>query len=245
MTMSKNLTAVISVAAVLGLAATQQACSSSDNSGTPTPTAGSGGAAATAGAGAGGAAATAGAGAGGSSAGAGGSSAGAGAAAAGAGGSSAGAGGSSAGAGGSSAGAGGSRAGAGGTAAGGTGGGSAGSAGSGGATVAFSDITTLFSDHCASCHSATTTGKLNYSNAATLYSVLTTAIPGADTCAGSTLVVPGNTTTSFLLTAVKTGGACPVGGGTIGHMPLGCTTTCLTTAQIATISDWIAEGAPH
>jgi hypothetical protein len=83
-----------------------------------------------------------------------------------------------------------------------------------------------------------------------LYSVLTMPLPGTvDRCAGSTLVVPSNTAGSFLITAITKGGACPKGGNSIGRMPDNCSTTstnpraCLTTAQIKTITDWVAAGA--
>ncbi len=80
--------------------------------------------------------------------------------------------------------------------------------------------------------------------------MLTTAIPTSVMhCKGTTLVAPGNAAGSFLVTVVSPGmPSCKNNGAneTIGRMPDNCTNnTCLTAAQIKTISDWITAGAPH
>jgi hypothetical protein len=139
---------------------------------------------------------------------------------------------------------------------GGTGGGSAGMGGgsagmgTGGAAPTFAAVSALMGSNCAvsGCHD----GSNMHANYKTnLYTVLTTPLPGTtDRCAGSTLVVPSNTAGSFLITAITKGGMCPKGGNQIGRMPDSCSTTssnpraCLTTAQIKTITDWVAAGAP-
>jgi hypothetical protein len=120
----------------------------------------------------------------------------------------------------------------------------------GGGAVTFAQVSALMGSSCAvsMCHDGSNT-HVNYKT--NLYTVLTKPLPGTtDRCAGSTLVVPSNTAGSFLITAIKQGGACPQGGNQIGRMPEGCSTTsanpraCLTTAQIKTITDWVAAGAP-
>jgi hypothetical protein len=229
---------LICLAGLLGLVATQQGCGS-DTSGPSGSTAGAAtaGAPAAGGASAAGAPATAGAPA--ATAGAfatgGGGAAAAGAPATGGGG--AGGGSAGTGTGGGSAG---------------TGGGSAGTGGGG--AVTFAEIKTLFGTHCGvgTCHNAASM-HLNYQGTADLHALLTSPIPaGNKDCVGTTPVVA-NDQTSFLLKVVSPagGGACPKGTGTIGRMPDGCNTggtggkpMCLTDAQIKTLSDWIAAGAP-
>jgi hypothetical protein len=235
---------VVGLFGLLALAATQGCGSDSDS--TTGFTAGSSGAPTTGAAGSGvsgsGVAGSPSAGA--PSAGAPGAGAPAGGAGAGTGGDSAGTGGSSAGTGGSSAGTGG-----GGTTAG-TGGGSTAGAGGGGSTVTFAQIKSLFATSCGvgQCHTKAS-GNLDYQATTDLHGLLTSPIPqGIAHCVGSTPVKAGDAN-SWLLSVVKMGTACPVGGGNIGRMPDSCKTTgggtqCLTTAQIKLISDWIAGGAP-
>ena len=226
---------LICLTGLLGLIATQQGCGSDPSAPSGTPSAGAPAAGAAtipmAGAPAGGApAAVAGAPAAGAPA------AGAPAGGGGSGGASAGTGGGSSGTGGGSAGMG-------------TGGGSAGM-GTGGAAPTFAAVSALMGSNCAvsMCHDGSN-AHANYKT--NLYTVLTTPLPGTtDRCAGSTLVVPSNTAGSFLITAITKGGTCPKGGNSIGRMPDNCSTTsanpraCLTTAQIKTITDWVAAGAP-
>ena len=211
----------IMVSALLGFGATQ-ACSS-DTSSPTFPTAGAGGASA----GTGGSAVSGG---GSTAAGSGGASAGSAGAAAGSGGAVAGSGGSSAGAGGSSAGAGGG--------------------GNGGAPPAtFTSVKAIFGQHCGvgACHSPNGGPHLNYqSDPKGLYAVLTSAIP--DTvpyCKGSKVVDGANS----LLPKVVVG-SIKCGNDTVPQMPEGCQPgdaqrPCLTTAQVKTITDWIAAGAKN
>jgi hypothetical protein len=82
-----------------------------------------------------------------------------------------------------------------------------------------------------------------------LYSVLTTAIPTTvNHCKGTTLVVPSNAAGSFLVSVVSAGQAtCKNNGANemIARMPDNCMgASCLSAAQIKTISDWIGAGAP-
>ena len=114
----------------------------------------------------------------------------------------------------------------------------------------FASVKTLFGASCGvgQCHNKAS-GNLDFQGTMDLHGLLTAAIPtGIAHCVGSTLVKPNDEAGSFLVTVVKMGGSCPTGGGTIGKMPEGCGTAgkpaCLTTAQIKTITDWIAAGAP-
>jgi hypothetical protein len=160
-----------------------------------------------------------------------------------------GSGGAAAGSGGSSAGSG-----SGGKAGSGSGGGSAAGAGGGGSTATFAQVTTIINGSCATgmCHNATSK-QVNFKTPSPdLYSVLTTALPTAvEHCKGTTLVVPSNTAGSFLLSVVSVTSPAKAtckNNGTdemIAKMPDNCNgNSCLTTAQIKTISDWIAAGAP-
>ena len=237
---------LLGLAAIIAIASTQ-ACGSSDGSdGTPAagaPAAGAPAGGAPAGGAPAGGAPAAGAPAAGAPAG------GAPAAGSGAGGASAGSGtgGASAGSGtgGASAGSGGSSAGS----AGKGGGGSAGAAG-GGSTATFAQVTTIINGSCTtgSCHNAQS-GQVNFKTPSPdLYTVLTTAIPTSVMhCKGTTMVVPSNAASSFLVTVVSPGmPSCKNGTAneTIGRMPDNCTTaTCLSAAQIKTITDWINAGA--
>jgi hypothetical protein len=132
---------------------------------------------------------------------------------------------------------------------GGSGGGSAAGAGAGGSTATFAQVTTIINTSCATgtCHNASSM-QVNFKTPSPdLYSVLTTAIPTSVMhCKGTMLVVPSDAT-SFLLAVVKGAAMCKNSGTNenIGRMPESCTgNSCLTTAQIKTISDWIAAGAP-
>ena len=241
---SKHASLIV-LAGLLGLVATQEGCGSDTSGGTGTPTAGSSGAA-TAGAGSGVS--------GGGSAGMASTTAGAPAAGAPAAGAPATGGGGSGGTGGT----GGSAAGAGGSTAGsaGTGGGSAGM-GTGGSSATFAAVKTLFGMSCGvgTCHNAAS-GHLDYQGTKDLHGLLTTPIAAAiKHCNGTTLVVANNAAGSFLVTAVTGPGmvTCKKNGADemIARMPDTCSTTstnpraCLTTAQIKTITDWIAAGAPN
>ncbi len=152
---------------------------------------------------------------------------------------------------GTTAGAGGSTAGAGGTAGGGT-------AGAGGASPTFAAVKTLFSTSCGTgnCHNKNS-GQLDYQGTTDLHALLTTPIPatGSAHCNGTTLAVPNDAASSFLVTVVTGPGqvTCKKNGTNemIGRMPDDCSTTstnpraCFTAAQIKTITDWIAAGAPN
>lgn len=134
----------------------------------------------------------------------------------------------------------------------GVGGGSAGSNGSAPAT--FATVSALLANNCAGskCHGGT--AEVNFTTASGLYSRLTTPVASSiPHCAGTQLVAPGNTAGSFLLSVIQGKSTCKKGTGTesIGRMPDGCSTTssnpraCLTTAQIQTVSAWVAAGAPQ
>lgn len=250
MIISKHVSLIV-LAGLLGTVLTQEGCGSDNSAPTGPGTAGSSGAASSAaGAAVGGgssgmASTTAGApGAGAPSAGApasGGGGAGGSAAGAGTGGSAAGAGGSAAGSGGTGGGAAGM----------GTGGGSAGMGTGGGSPATFMAVKTLFGASCGvgQCHNAASMN-LDFQGTNDLHGLLTKPIPtGIAHCVGSTLVTA-NDANSFLVTVVKTGGSCPTGGGSaIGKMPDNCgqagKPACLTAAQVKTITDWIAAGAPN
>ena len=232
--MTSTQRSVIGLAALLALAATQ-ACGSDTTDAGSTPAGGATGHAGSAGSGVAGSGsslagsggtATAGSGAGGAAAGSGPVSSG---------GATGGSGGSPAGSGGATAGSGGASGGAG-----------------GGSAVTFAQIKTLFGTSCGvgNCHNKDSKN-LDYQGTTDLHGLLTTAIPaGIAHCVGSTPVKAGDTAGSFLLSVVKAGTACPVGGGNIGRMPDKCSTAanstnkCLTDVQIKLISDWIAAGAP-
>jgi len=132
----------------------------------------------------------------------------------------------------------------------GSGGGSAAGAGGGGSTATLAQVTTIINGSCATgmCHNSTS-GQLNFKTPSPdLYSVLTTAIPTTvGHCKGTTLVVPSNAAGSFLVSVVTAKATCKNNGADemIARMPDNCSgNTCLSAAQIKTISDWIAAGAP-
>jgi len=81
-----------------------------------------------------------------------------------------------------------------------------------------------------------------------LYSVLTTAIPtSVQHCKGTTMVVPNNAAGSFLVSVVTAKATCKNNGTdeSIARMPDNCSgNSCLSAAQIKTITDWINAGAP-
>lgn len=152
------------------------------------------------------------------------------------------------GAGGASAGSGGGSSG--GSAGKGSGGGSAAGAGGGGSTGTFAQVTAIINMSCTSgnCHSASS-NQVNFKTPSPdLYTVLTTAIPSSVMhCKGTTLVVPNDVAGSFLVSVVKGAAMCKNNGANenIPKMPDNCQgNTCLTTAQINTISSWIMAGAP-
>src|SRR6478735_7550289 len=172
----------------------------------------------------------------------------AGAARAGSGGAAAGAPSGGGGTGGGSAGSGGSSAGSTGKAGG--GGGPAGGAGGGGSTATFAQVTTIINSSCTTgtCHNASSM-QVNFKTPSPdLYTVLTTAIPtSVQHCKGSTLVVPNNAAGSLLVAITTAKTTCKNNGADeqIAKMPDNCMgNNCLSTAQIKTISDWIAAGAP-
>ena len=105
---------------------------------------------------------------------------------------------------------------------------------------------TLFGTSCGTgdCHNKASK-QLDY-QAGDLHALLTTPIAaGIAHCVGSTPAVSKDAN-SWLLSVVKMGTACPVGGGNIGKMPDNCNgNKCLTDAQIKVISDWIAAGVPN
>ena len=240
--MTSKKRSLIGVAALLALASTQ-ACGSSDDSGSTTPTAGaSNTAGATSSAGAPGSVAGAAPVAGGASV-AGAPAAAGGASVAGAGGAAtAGAGGGTA-----AAGAGGAKAtgGAGGAAGGGTAGGSSGGSGGGGSTATFAAVKTLITSKCATCHTSSS-GLVNFQSG-DLYTTLTTALPTSlQYCKGDKLVTA-NDANSLLIRVVTAATMCSNNGTmqNLARMPDNCSgNNCLSAAQIKTISDWVAAGAP-
>ncbi|MEI9953677.1 MAG: hypothetical protein WDO74_33035 [Pseudomonadota bacterium] len=134
---------------------------------------------------------------------------------------------------------------------GGKGGGSSAGAGGGGSTATLAQVTTIINTSCATgtCHNAAS-GQVNFKTPSPdLYTVLTTALPTSVMhCKGTTLVVPSNAAGSFLASVVAAKASCKNNGADemIDRMPDACTTaSCLTAAQIKTISDWITAGAPH
>lgn len=131
----------------------------------------------------------------------------------------------------------------------GSGGGSAAGAG-GGSAATFAQVTTIINMSCTTgmCHNSSSM-QVNFKTPSPdLYSVLTTAIPtSVQHCKGTTLVVPNDVAGSFLVSVVKGAAMCKNNGANenIAKMPDNCMgNSCLTTAQINTISSWIMAGAP-
>jgi len=161
------------------------------------------------------------------------------------GGASGGTGGASAGSGGSSAGSGGKGGSGGKSGSGGSGGGSAG----GGNTPTYAMVQAIFNASCGNaCHNGNphtnfTTGDL--------YTTLSTPIPATPAmreCKGSTMITPNDGPNSLIVKILNGSTMCQNSGAnqTIVRMPYMCNgNTCLTAAQIKTISDWITGGAPH
>jgi hypothetical protein len=160
------------------------------------------------------------------------------------------------GAGGGGAGAGGTAAGGGGKGGGGAGGavGGAGGGGSGGgATATFGAVADLLGKRCASdatkCHGATQTFHPKFNNDAGLRSRLLAAPSGSgveDVCKSQTLVVPNMPEKSLLVAVLGADDGPRMGCGK--RMPLDCGgggSPCLTDAEIMTIRNWIAAGAPQ
>ena len=117
-------------------------------------------------------------------------------------------------------------------------------------SATFAQVTTIINTSCATgmCHNATS-GQINFKTPSPdLHSVLTTALPTSVAhCKGTTLVVPNNAAGSFLVSVVTAKATCKNNGTDemIARMPDNCMgNSCLSAAQIKTISDWIAAGAP-
>jgi hypothetical protein len=128
---------------------------------------------------------------------------------------------------GASGGAGGVRAGAGGTTAGGSGGSSA-----------FTQVAAIIQTQCgaSSCHGGKENPKLTNTNLSTLYTTLTSTT--VRQCGSDHLVTKNDTANSALLEL-------PQGQCTNFLMPQTCTKApCLQQADLTTISNWIAAGAP-
>ena len=131
-----------------------------------------------------------------------------------------------------------------------SGGASGGSGGAGGGAPTFTQVAELMQKSCAisKCHDGQ--GKQISWKTDGLYMRLTSPIPqNIEHCVGTTPVVPGNTTGSFLLTAIKGPGkvTCMDNGQSemIARMPDDCPEDrpCLTDAEIKLVEDWIAAGA--
>ena len=121
-------------------------------------------------------------------------------------------------------------------------GGDAGSAEAG--TGDFAAVLAIFAANCNSCHDATKVGLPTYPmlslTAADAHAALV-GHPADETC-GGTRVVPGDPASSYLLKKLTEDPPCEGA-----HMPrpfeIGLPRP-LTAAQLATISSWIAAGAP-
>lgn len=134
-------------------------------------------------------------------------------------------------------------------------GGGGGSGGSGGATATFAQVKTILSTSCAGnmCHSEPSQ-HIDWVTEAGLYDRLTMPIGnnGAD-CKGSTPVVKNMPNDSLLVQILKMNNppACKDAGmqtQNVNRMPNMCGgggPQCLSDANIKTISDWIAAGAPQ
>lgn len=120
--------------------------------------------------------------------------------------------------------------------------------------MTFAQVRTLLSSSCAGnmCHNEQSQ-HINLVDEAGLYGRLTMPIGnnGAD-CKGSTLVVPNMPNDSLLVQIVTAGNpmACKAEGGAMQNIPrmpnnCGNQPQCLSAAQIKTLSDWIAAGAPQ
>ena len=125
---------------------------------------------------------------------------------------------------------------------GGSGGSSTGSGG-GSSTASFANVTTIINGRCVGCHG----GGQHVNLSADLYTALTTPIPmSAAHCKGTTLVVPGNAAGSFLVSIVKGMSTCKnnAANESIPRMPDRCNgNSCLSAAQVQTLTDWINAGA--
>jgi hypothetical protein len=150
-----------------------------------------------------------------------------------------------------------SSAGAGGSTISGAGASAAGSSAGAGTATQFGQVSSLLAKRCSGskCHGSGATN-LAFANAtgSTLHSLLTSPIPASvPHCVGVTLVTPNNTS-SPLVEIVMSGGkiACTnPKSESEGPMPDKCSTTstsqtgvCLTAAEIKVITDWISAGAP-
>jgi hypothetical protein len=109
----------------------------------------------------------------------------------------------------------------------------------------FADVLAIFAQRCTTCHDATRTGGLpTYPalslTAADAYAALV-GQPADETC-GGTLVVPGDPGSSYLVKKLTQDPPCDGM-----HMPRPFEVIMappLTAAQLATIANWIAAGAP-
>jgi hypothetical protein len=130
-----------------------------------------------------------------------------------------------------------------------TAGGGAGAGGSGGATGAtFAAVAAILMSNCttAMCHDgAAGSTKTDLRNNSGLRGRIVSVTDSklGPTCNGKTIIVPGQPTMSLLYQKVS-GTGIPSGCGD--KMPDECPSKrpCLTTAQVETIRDWIAAGAP-
>ncbi len=126
----------------------------------------------------------------------------------------------------------------------GTAGRSGGTGGSGGGsgTATFADVTALFAANCVACHDGSAHTDLRSSG---LYARIVNQ-NATKSCTTQKLIVPNSPSTSLISNKIKGTNL----GGCGARMPYQCSTTssnpraCLTTAQIATVDNWINAGAP-
>ena len=130
------------------------------------------------------------------------------------------------------------------------GGGNNGGAAGGGSTATFAQVAMILSMKCAgaTCHGGSgANAQVNLVDMNGLYTRLTTALPmSTPHCKGSTLVTA-NDANSLLVKVVSGPTMCTNGTAmeSLAKMPDNCSgNSCLTPAQIKTITDWIAAGAP-
>ena len=133
--------------------------------------------------------------------------------------------------------------------------GNSGSGGGSSGTATFAQVASLLGMKCAGsmCH-GNGSQQVDLVTMNGLYMRLTTALPSSSAhCGGTTLVMANDAANSFLAKVVQARSSCSKGGGMeqIARMPDNCSTTssnpraCLSAAEIKTITDWIAAGAPQ
>ena len=125
-----------------------------------------------------------------------------------------------------------------------------GAGGDGAAAATFTEVYAIISGSCLGCHSGSgsgvSTGKLDMgtTQAAAYTALVSVAATTGSPCAGKGMFVePGNPSMSLIyeLTSAKTMGMTMA----VCAVPMPETGAALTTAQLATISNWITAGAPN